>query len=604
MSHGRATHTPAPAGLARLFDGSSLVGLTDGELLARFVASRDESAFEGLVARLGPMVLGVCRRMLPDRADADDAFQATFLVLVRRASAVGRGDLIGPWLHGVAVRVCRRARGRSAQRRLREQTGVEVDALPPSSPFAESTQLDQAEIQATIDSEIARLPETYRRLVILCDVEGLTRSEAADRLGWTPNMVRGRLARARTRLRANLTRRGCTPPGLAPSTIEASGLAALPWILSPPPTLIVITARAAMATLSPSGRTLAATLASTSALSLAEGVIRAMFVTSWKFVGAGLLAAGALAAGTTFLNAQSSPDPKPNPAPPPTITAPSAIVPETQAPTADEIQAKAVSRPDRSLYLVRPDLAFYLDNKAAFPGLTDTFLALDNSETTLDNDLQSPKPTDREAAMPAHIARVKDLQRDLKSQNPTDPLVAKKMELIRLALEQAETRGSANRSNSDHPDLKTLRAERLRNAQIRRQAQQAFYDEGRITIDRLIDANRQVIQAEQVLAVTPQERRASLETYVDRLRKIHDKELREFELGRATTADIAEAADNLLEARILLAQQADERNLVAGKTNPPQAANDLDRRLTEVEKKVDRILDLLNSLPDRTKAKR
>jgi len=167
MSNGRATSHLVPGDLARLFDGSSLVGLTDGELLARFVAGRDEGAFEGLVARLGPMVLGVCRRMLADRADADDAFQATFLVLVlvlvRRAGSVGRGDLIGPWLHGVAVRVCRRARAQTAKRNVREQTGVVVDYLPPASPFAASSPL----------------------------------------------------ARARTRLRANLTRRGCVPPSLS-----------------------------------------------------------------------------------------------------------------------------------------------------------------------------------------------------------------------------------------------------------------------------------------------------------------------------------------------------------------------------------------------------
>ncbi len=455
MSHGRATRDPSPVGLAQLFDGSSLVGLTDGEVLARFVATRDESAFEGLVVRLGPMVLGVCRRMLSDRADADDAFQATFLVLVRRAGAVDRGELIGPWLHGVAVRVCRRARGRGARRRLVEQTGVEVDALPPSSsPLAESTQLDQAETRATIDSEIARLPETYRRLVILCDVEGLTRSEAADRLGWTPNMVRGRLARARTRLRAGLTHRGCTPPGLAPSTIEASGLAILPWMCSPPPTLIVITARAAMATLFPSGRTVVATLASTSALSLAEGVIRAMFVTSWKFVGAGLIAAGTLAAGTAgVLNAQG-----PGPANPPV----------------------------------------------------------------------AQKPADDIKLIPASVP-------------PADA------------------------------SLKVLLEERLRSAQVRYEAQNTFYEEGRITIDRLITASRRVMDAEIALADTSEKRRASIQTYVDRLQRIHDRETKELEVGRATTADIAEASDSLVEARILLAQQAGERPFEAGVTAGPSS---------------------------------
>ena len=322
MFHGRSIPTPLP----RLFDGSAPAALTDGELLARFVADRDEVAFEGLVARLGPMVLGVARRMLGDRGEADDAFQATFLVLVRRAGAVGRGDLIGPWLHGVAVRVCRKARAQAARRRGRERADAGGTLEIPAPPAPALAGLAGAETLATIDAEIARLPESYRRLVVLCDVEGLSRDEAADRLGWTPNMVRGRLARARSQLRANLARRGCTPPGHA----GAEGWGALPWLLTPSPSAVLITARAALATLSPPGRG-ATLLASASALSLAQGVTRTMTLTSWKFAGFGLLAAGTLAAGTAgAILAQASAVP----GPPATAVAPrrAEAIPPVDAP--------------------------------------------------------------------------------------------------------------------------------------------------------------------------------------------------------------------------------------------------------------------------------
>ena len=440
MSPLRPAPSLVPGGLIRLFDGSSLVGLTDGELLARFVATRDEVAFEGLVVRLGPMVLGVARRMLGDRADADDAFQATFLVLVRRAGSVGRGDLIGPWLHGVAVRVCRKARAQAIRRQTREQTGLTVDLLPPGSALALASPLDGAETRALIDAEIARLPASSRRLVVLCDVEGLTRDEAADRLGWTPNMVRGRLARARAQLRTNLTRRGCLPPGWASaSSTEASGLVALSGLFVPPAPLVAATARAALASLTPPGRAaVAATgLATTSALHLAEGVIRAMFLTSGKFVATSVLAAGTLAAGTAGVLLAQGPAPA-HPA--------VAGQPETAA---------------------RPSFA----------------------------------------ALP-----------------PADA------------------------------SLKTLLEERFRLAHQRYQAKNTLYEEGRITIDRLITAARQVMEAELPLAETPEKRRLSLQTYVDRVQLILQKETLELEAGRATTDDIALATDALVEARILLAQ--------------------------------------------------
>ena len=236
--------------LLRLFDGASAAGLDDGELLGRFVARRDEVAFESLVARLGPMVVGVCRRMLRDPHDVDDAFQATFLVLVRRAGSIRDREVVATWLYEVAVRVARRARLDAARRADRERRGAVAEAREAGGDAG----ADRSEVRAQIDEEIGRLPESHRRLVVLCDVEGLSREEAAARLGWTANMVRGRLERARGRLRDRLTRRGLAPSG--------AWLALATPGLPPRPALVAATVRCAM------GRSTVAGLASASAVSL------------------------------------------------------------------------------------------------------------------------------------------------------------------------------------------------------------------------------------------------------------------------------------------------------------------------------------------------
>jgi RNA polymerase sigma factor (sigma-70 family) len=206
------------AGLRQVFAGRTVAGMGSGDLVRRFAAAGDEAAFEALVLRHGPMVLGVCRRTLRDPHDVDDAFQATFLVLARRAGAIRDGDLIGPWLFGVAQRVSRRARDEAARRRAVERTGVEVDPPAPEPPTAGA---DLLEIRAVIDQEIARLPDRLRGPVLLCDLEGRTQPEAAGELGLTEGAVRGRLAKARALLRSRLLRRGV----VAPSAVIASATA-------------------------------------------------------------------------------------------------------------------------------------------------------------------------------------------------------------------------------------------------------------------------------------------------------------------------------------------------------------------------------------------
>jgi RNA polymerase sigma factor (sigma-70 family) len=195
-----------PRSLGALFDVGVVGDVSDGQLLERFTTSHREAAelaFHSLVERHGPMVLRICRRLLDDPNDADDAFQATFLVLLRRAGAIRDRGSVAAWLYGVAVRVASRARVESARRKRIERQGVRPATGRNDDP-------DRLDLEALIDVELARLPEKYRAPIVLCYLEGLTHEVAAARLGWPVGTVRGRLARARDLLRSRLTRRGVT----------------------------------------------------------------------------------------------------------------------------------------------------------------------------------------------------------------------------------------------------------------------------------------------------------------------------------------------------------------------------------------------------------
>ena len=267
----------------RLFHGGSVAGLSEGQLLDRFVATRDEVAFGALVARHGPMVLGICRGVLDDPHDVEDAFQATFLVLVRKAKGLRDRDLLGQWLYGVARRVALRARADSSKRRARERPDCEVEAEPVATLNAELR-----ELQVLIREEVDRLSSNDRMAVVLCYLEGLTHEEAADRLGWPVGTVKGRLARAREKLRERLTRRGVALPSGAIATNLARGPSAIV-----PPELLRSTTLASMQLIS--GKTFTAGIVSAHAMTLMEGVIGTMFTTKLKLGAMALVATCAVA---------------------------------------------------------------------------------------------------------------------------------------------------------------------------------------------------------------------------------------------------------------------------------------------------------------------
>jgi RNA polymerase sigma factor (sigma-70 family) len=262
---------------------------TDGQLLDRFAGRRDEAAFAALLQRHGPMVLGVCQSVLGNAHDAEDAFQATFLVLVRKAGSIGKPDAVGSWLHGVAYRLAVKARAEAARRRAHERR---KPTMPVAEPLAE---LIGRDLRPVLHEEVSRLPDKYRAPFVLCYLEGKTNEEAARLLGWPKGTVLSSLARARARLRARLTRRGVALSAGAFAAVLAQGTAPA----AVPAALAESTLKAAL--LFAAGPAAVGGGISASVLASAQGMLRAMFLARAMTAAAGLLAVSLAGAGAVAL---------------------------------------------------------------------------------------------------------------------------------------------------------------------------------------------------------------------------------------------------------------------------------------------------------------
>jgi RNA polymerase sigma factor (sigma-70 family) len=257
-------------------------GLTDAQLVEEYLSRREEAALAALVRRHGPMVWGVCRRVLHHYHDAEDAFQATFLVLVRKAASIASPELLANWLYGVAHQTALKARAAAAKRKTRERQVKDM----PEPAAAENNLWD--DLQPLLDQELSHLSEKYRAAIVLCDLEGKTRKEAARQLGVPEGTLAARLARGRKMLAARLARRGVTlsagtlaavlaentasatvPPGVAGATIKAAGLIA-------------------------AGQAAAAGEISLQAVALMERVVKSMFLTKLKMASTIVLGIGLL----------------------------------------------------------------------------------------------------------------------------------------------------------------------------------------------------------------------------------------------------------------------------------------------------------------------
>jgi RNA polymerase sigma factor (sigma-70 family) len=289
MVDGRPSHLLRQLHLA--FAPSAEV--TDGQLLESFVVQHNEAAFETLVRRHAPMVLGVCRRMLRNHHDAEDAFQATFLVLVRKAAGLCGRAALGNWLYGVAHHTALKARAAQVRRRFKEREKTMHASSVALSP-------EPNDWLPLLDEALKSLPDRYRQAIIVCDLEGKSRADAARLLGWREGTLSGRLARARMLLAKRLTHRGVTLSGGAVVTALTTQAAT-----SASPLLIVHTVQAALVAAHPLATTGGP---SASVVLLAEGVIQSMLMTKVKVVAALALTVTVLGAGAGALRLAGADD--------------------------------------------------------------------------------------------------------------------------------------------------------------------------------------------------------------------------------------------------------------------------------------------------------
>jgi RNA polymerase sigma factor (sigma-70 family) len=269
-------------------------GLTDGQLLADYLSRRDEAAIAALVRRHGPMVWGVCRRVLHNYHDAEDAFQTTFLVLVRKAASIASRELLANWLYGVAHQTALKARATAAKRKGREgqMTETPEPAITQQDPWRD--------LQPLLDEELSRLPNKYRSVIVLCDLEGKTRKEAAGQLRCPEGTVAGRLARARVMLAKRLTRRGVVLSGAALAAVLSQQAASA----GVPTSVAASTIKAA--SLLAAGKAAATGAISVKVAALTEGVMKAMLFTKLKAVLAVVLILGFVATGATVLTGRTA----------------------------------------------------------------------------------------------------------------------------------------------------------------------------------------------------------------------------------------------------------------------------------------------------------
>src|SRR6516164_139566 len=270
--------------LTRGMVAETLAVQSDRQLVEQFLAGRGEAVFEAILRRHGAMVYRVCWRVLQHHQDAEDAFQATFLVLAQRLRTVRKHASLASWLHGVAHRLALRAKAGAATRRRHEAQASVCQPMPPDD-------VSWGEVRAVLDAELAALPEKWRLPLVLCYLEGRTQDEAAAQIGWSPRTLRRRLEEARTGLGRRLSRRGVAwSAALSAVLLSESGASAA---LSPG--LLDSTIKAA--SLFAAGQTAAAVLISAKAAALTEGVLKTMFLSKLKIAVVAFLVIGTLGIG-------------------------------------------------------------------------------------------------------------------------------------------------------------------------------------------------------------------------------------------------------------------------------------------------------------------
>jgi RNA polymerase sigma factor (sigma-70 family) len=289
---GKAASIPILRLIRRVVEDHEVRDVSDRDLLRRFSEQRDEAAFHALLRRHGPMVFDVCRGVLGNEGDAEDAFQATFLILARKAPSLRKAASVGSWLHSVAYRAALRARAREATRKKNE-------ARAPTRQIYEPDDLTWREVRAVVHEELSKLPERYRVALVMCYLESKRQDQAAAQLGVAKSTLKERLERGRELLKARLVRRGLGPVAL---------LLAAAWPIaaaSAKPAAQLVSGTIKAATQIAAGRVTTAGLVSTQVTALAEGVLKTMQISKSNVTAAVLLALALVGAGSAVLTCHS-----------------------------------------------------------------------------------------------------------------------------------------------------------------------------------------------------------------------------------------------------------------------------------------------------------
>jgi RNA polymerase sigma factor (sigma-70 family) len=441
----------------------------DAGLLARFAATADADAFELLVWRHGGMVLGVARRILGDVHAAEDAFQATFLALARQAKSVRRDGCVTGWLHRVAQRVAKRARHKRARQAQHERRAAMPGVCESSPPTAD--------LRAVLDEELDRLPERFRRPVVLCYLEGRSTAEAAERLGCPRGTILSRLATAREKLRARLLRRGVTP-------------AIIPPLFASPPVirgmLINSTVRVAVAN-----------TAAPPVIDLCEGVIRTMILSKLKMTAAVVISLGLIGGGAGWMAMTPG-------GPGLAVAGPQAKA-DPPRPDATQEQQRVVAAQAERLHreLARAEEQMVDQEETWAKKRIDARLRLADAEEKYKRLERTPQP-DRSQVLTAENVQIEQIRQAIENavrastKGEKEPHVG----MLRKQLEEAQERAKARAKEAE-----------LQQAELAERILQARRE--------MVDAEEQLSLFDRLTALKRRAAQAQIEDLQDRIRQLH-----------------------------------------------------------------------------------
>jgi HlyD family secretion protein len=532
-----------------LFDTGAMGELTDRQLLERFKLRDNEGAelaFAVLVERHGPMVFRACHSILRDRHSAEDAFQATFLILARKAGSVWFRESLGPWLFGTACRVAWCARSAAFRRRTHERKAAELTA-----PTVEDPSWDDRD--NVLHEELSRLPERYRLAVMMCDLEGLTQEQAARQLGWPPGTVRSRLARGRGRLRDQLTRRG-----LAPAVVPVGASLARPAVSAALAASTVENALKFAAGRAVSG------IATSSAIAFTEGVVTVMSMSKLKLILAVVLAGGVLVGSTTLLGhralglLQSTPS---QVKPEPKVQAGTQGSPDTPALSGHEAKS--------SIQNARLDVAKKMrDNMyTLYQGGTLNELAYRNAERRYDDlvgELTAKSDVDRTRFQQARVDGLKQVEQLVRKQHADGQI--SENDMLTIVLERLEAEDTLAKSKAKLSAVVDKAKARLEVAKKLRDVRYRRFEGGQGNLEEFLVWQKRCVDLENdVILMTGGDKVRRFADQVTELKRIEKLVGDQFDQGQMQESDVQIVRYYLLEAEEALANAKDEAGENPGK---------------------------------------